>query len=185
MALLYPGQSTKEIQHVLFFAYDRKKWEILPQDLLQFQPSVLGGESGIREGIEFRDQDGLVRIKLKNPIQIQSSSHDRIEPFPFPLTRTPISPAFILRDFQGSWSVACCQNCPNQTPYSCQFCSFKGSKSWHPYPQATLTLFYGQRVLRHVKMVPHKKEKAAFWLLFLFFPPPCQEKIIFFSCVGI
>ncbi len=51
---------------------------------------------------------------------------------------------------------------------------------WEPpwqIAKATLSIFYGQRVLRHVE--------AAFHLLFLFFPPTCQEKQVFFHKIAI
>ncbi len=36
-------------------------------------------------------------------------------------------------------------------------------------PQATLTIFYGQRLLRHVEMVSDKKKKQPFSFYFYFF----------------
>ncbi len=51
--------------------------------------------------------------------------------------------------------------------------------------EATLSIFYGQQVLRHVQIVSDKKKKSSILAFIFIFPPTCQEKMASFNTIGI
>ncbi len=51
--------------------------------------------------------------------------------------------------------------------------------------KATLSIFYGQRVLRHVQIVSDKKKKQPFTFYFYFFLRHDKKKKDFFSVIDI